>query len=147
MVGRRRILGGAAAVASVLLAGCGVGRRRLVAAVEEAVAEVEGVRDVALETGIGGTFERRMSGTVAVEAGDRAVGVEIYDEVMKALVTVIHEELDDSGGQSFRVGGVKAVLTDGEELTAMVLDPEMSMPNPRLDRVTAGSFYEKYGLG
>ncbi|WP_157773501.1 hypothetical protein [Brachybacterium vulturis] len=146
MVSRRGLLGGAAAVATAVLSGCGVGRKRLVAATEEAAAGVEGVSDVALERSDGANFERLLHGTVSLETADRTTGLAVFDEAMRAIVTVVHAELDDQEARSLRVGGVAGVLDGGEVLTPMDLDPDMSIPNPRLDRVTAGSFYEKYGL-
>ena len=147
MVSRRGLLGGVAAAATAVLSGCGIGRRRLVAATEEAAADVEGVSDVALERGDGANFERLLHGTVSLEAAERTTGLAVFDEAMRAIVTVIHAELDERQARSLRVGGITGVLDRGEELTPMDLDPDMSIPNPRLDRVTAGSFYEKYGLG
>lgn len=133
-------------MATAVLSGCGVERRRLVAATEEAATGVEGVTDVALEMRDGANFERLLHGTVSLAATDRATGLAGFDEAMRAIVTVIHSELEDQEARSLRVGGITGVLDGGEELTPMELDPDMSIPNPRLDRVTAGSFYEKYGL-
>lgn len=146
MVNRRGLLGGAAAAAAALLSGCGIGRRNLIAATEEAAAGVEGVTGVELEMADGANFERLLNGTVSLDAEDRDSGLMIFDEVMRGVVTVIHAELDDPEARSLRVGGITAVLGGGDELTPMDLEPDMPIPNPRLDRVTAGSFYEKYGL-
>lgn len=70
----------------------------------------------------------------------------MYDEAMRATVTVIHDQLDAPTASGLKVGGVSAVLDGGAELTPLDLDPDMPTPDPRLDRVTAESFYEKYGV-
>lgn len=146
MVSRRGLLGGAAAAAAALLSGCGIGRRNLLAATEEAAAGVEGVTGVELELADGANFERLLHGTVSLEAEDRDSGLVLFDQVMREVVTVIHAELDDPEARSLRVGGITAMLGDGDELTPLDLDPDMPGENPRRDRVTAESFYGKYGL-
>lgn len=146
MVSRRGLLGGAAGAAAALLSGCGIGRRNLLAATEEAAAGVEGVTGVELELADGANFERLLHGTVSLEAEDRDSGLVLFDQVMREVVTVIHAELDDPEARSLRVGGITAMLGDGDELTPLDLDPDMPGENPRRDRVTAESFYGKYGL-
>ena len=146
MVGRRGLLGGAAGAVLLLLGGCGIGRRNLLAATEEAAAGVEGVSAVELEMADGANFERLLSGTVSLVAEDRDSGLVLFDQVMREVVTVIHAELDDPEARSLRVGGITAALDGGEELTPWDLLPDVSIPNPRRDRLTAESFYEKYGL-
>ncbi|MDN5901393.1 MAG: hypothetical protein L0H74_15190 [Brachybacterium sp.] len=146
MVSRRGVLGGATAMATALLGGCGFGSRRLVGATEEAAAAVDGVSEAEFELDIGGTFARLLYGPVSLEAEDRATGLAVFDEAMRAVVTTIHDTLDDSAARSVRVGGITGVLAGGEELSALDLGPETTAENPRLDRITAESFYLKYGL-
>lgn len=146
MVSRRGLLGGAAAAAATLLSGCGIGRSDLLTATEEAAAGVEGVSGAELELADGATFERLLLGTVTLDAEDRASGLTIFDEVMREVVTAIHAELEEAEARSLRVGGITAILGDGDELTPLDLDPDLPGENPRRDRVTAESFYEKYGL-
>ncbi|MGO1284373.1 MAG: hypothetical protein ACTHWF_13670 [Brachybacterium sp.] len=146
MVNRRGLLGGVAAAAATLLSGCGIGRGDVLAAAEEAAAGVEGVSGAELELADGANFERLLHGTVTLDAEDRASGLAIFDEVMREVVTVIHAELDDPEARSLRVGGITAVLGDGDDLTPLDLEPDVPGENPRRDRVTAESFYEKYGL-
>lgn len=147
MVSRRGLLGGAAALGTALLGGCGIGREKLVEAVDEAVTGVAGVSAVELEMNGGANFERQLSGTISLEAEDRAAGLAIFDEAMRAVVTVVHEELRDAEARSLRVGWITGVLAGGEELTPFELDPEVQAANPRRDRITAETFYAKYGLG
>jgi hypothetical protein len=147
MVSRRGLLGGAAAMATAMLSGCGIGRKQLVAATEEAAAGVEGVSGVELEMADGANFERLLHGTVSLEAEDRPTGLVVFDEAMRGIVTGIHEELDDAEARSLRVGGITGVLAGGEEITPMELEPDMQAVNPRRDRITAESFYDRYGLG
>lgn len=149
MVSRRGLFSGAAAAAAgaaALLSGCGNGREKLVASVEEAAAGVEGVSGVELEMADGATFERLLRGTVSLEAEDRATGLTVFDEAMRGIITVIHEELDEAEATSLRVGWISGALAGGEEITPMELDPDMPAVNPRRDRITAESFYAKYGL-
>ncbi|MGP9537776.1 hypothetical protein ACT3SP_07180 [Brachybacterium sp. AOP43-C2-M15] len=146
MVSRRGLLGGAAAAATALLSGCGSGRKKLVAATEEAAAEVDGVSSAELRMADGATFERLLSGTVSLAAEDREGGLEIFDEVMRRIVTVVHAELAEAEARSLRVGGISGMLDSGEELTPLDLDPDVAGEDPRRDRVTAESLYGRYGL-
>lgn len=146
MVSRRGLVGGAAALATALLGGCGIGRDSLVANLEEAVSGVEGVTDVALELNDGANFERMLGGTVSLGTEDRDDALAIFDDAMRAVVTVVHDELGDAEARSIRVGWVTGVLDGGEELTPFDLDPDVQAANPRRDRITAESFYAKYGL-
>lgn len=147
MVSRRGLLGTAAAAATAFMTGCGFGRADLVAAAEEAAAEVEGVSAVELELADGATFEQLLRGTVSLQAQERGEGLADFDEAMRAIITVVHDELGDPEARSLRVGWISGVLAGGEELTALDLDPDMPAANPRRDRVTAESFYGRYGLG
>lgn len=146
-VSRRGVLGGAAALAAAALSGCGRDRRRLAASAQQAAAEVEGVAGAELDSEDGANFERFLRGTISLETSDHEAGLAIFDEAMRAIVTVVHDELGEPEAESLRVGGITAVLESGGEITAMELDPDMQAANPRLDRITAGSFYAKYGLG
>lgn len=147
MVGRRGLLGGAAAAAAALLSGCGNGGRQLASAAEDAASEVEGVSATELEMVDGATFERLLRGTVTLESEDPDGGLEAFDGAMRAIVTVVHGELDDAEARSVRVGWITGVLASGEELTPIELGPDMPTKTPRRNRITAESFYEKYGLG
>lgn len=146
MVGRRGLLGGAVAAAAAMLSGCGIGRKQLVAATEEAADSVEGVSGVELAIDDGANFEQLLRGTVSLEAEDRPTGLTVFDEAMRGIITVIHEELSEVDARSLRVGWITGVLAGGEELTPMELSPDMPAANPRRDRITAESFYSKYGL-
>lgn len=146
MVGRRGLLGGAVAAAAAMLSGCGTGRKQLVAAAEEAAESVEGVSGVELETDDGANFEQLLRGTVSLEAEDRSAGLTVFDEAMRGIVTLIHQELSEADAKSLRVGWITGVLAGGEEVTPMELGPDMPAANPRRDRITAESFYSKYGL-
>jgi hypothetical protein len=147
MVGRRGLLGGAAGMAAALLGGCSGGRKHLVTAAEEAAAGVPGVSGAELEMADGATFERLLRGTVTLEAEDRATGLTVFDEAMRGIITVIHEELDEAEATSLRVGWISGVLAGGEEITPMDLDPDVPAATPRRDRITAESFYATYGIG
>jgi len=108
---------------------------------------VDGVSSAELTIADGATFERLLSGTVSLAAGDRAGGLETFDEAMRGIVTTLHAELEDAEARSLRVGGITGILDGGEELTPLDLDPDVVAATPRLDRVTAESFYGRYGLG
>lgn len=146
MVSRRGALGGAVAAAASLLSGCGIRHERLVRATTEAAASVDGVSGVELELNDGANFERLLSGTVSLEAEDRSTGLTVFDEVMREIVTVIHDELGDPEARSLRVGWITGVLPGGEEITPFELEPDITTANPRRDRITAGAFYGRYGL-
>lgn len=146
MVSRRGLLGGALAGAAAMLSGCGRGRAQLVETIEEATASAPGVTEVALEMDGGANFETLLRGTVSLEGEDRAGGIAVFDEAMRAIITVVHEELDKPEAESLRVGWITGVLASGEEITPMDLGPEILAANPRRDRITARAFYSKYGL-
>ena len=146
MVSRRGFLGGTASLAALTLGGCGIRHRRLVEAAEEAATGVEGVSATALELDTGADFGRHLHGTVSLEADQREDGLSIFDEVMRAIVTVAHAEFDEPEASSLRVGWITGVLPDGRELSPVELGPDIQAANPRRDRITAEAFYEKYGL-
>lgn len=141
------MLGGAAAVGTVVLGGCSLLRKDISGPAAAAAAAVDGVASVQLERALGATFERILRGTIDLETSDRVTGLAVFDDAMRAIITVIHDELDEETATRMRVGGVTAVLQGGAELTPMDLGPDMVTANPRHDRITAGSFYRKYGLG
>jgi hypothetical protein len=149
MVSRRGVLGGVAAAAAMVLSGCGrlMRGKDVSTEAEEAAAAVDGVVSVELEQKAGANFERLLTGTVSLETEDREAGIEVYDEAMRAVITVIHDELDDAEARTLRVGGVSAVLADGTELDVFVLDPATKGEDPRIDQITARSLYSRYGLG
>lgn len=147
MVSRRSVLAAATAVATASLGGCGILRTDISGPASDAATAIDGVISAQLEQTQGANFERLLHGTLALEASDRTTGLAIYDEAMRAIVTLIHDELDAPAASGMRVGGVSAVLRTDVELNPLDLGPEMRAANPRLDRVTAGSFYSRYGLG
>lgn len=146
MVSRRGALGGVAAAAAALLSGCSLRGTDVSADAQEAASAVEGVSSVTLEQKGGANFERLLNGRIGIAEEDRAAGIAVYDEAMRAIVTVIHDRLDDPQDRRMRVGGIFGELADGTELDVFVLDPDLPREDPRLDRVHAGAFYEKYGL-
>lgn len=133
-------------MATALLGGCGAGRGKLVDAAEEAAAAVEGVSEVELEMADGANFESLLRGTVSLEAEDRTAGLAVFDEAMRGIITAVHDTLGDPEARSLRVGYITGVLAGGEELAAMDLGPSNAAANPRPDRITAESFYSRYGL-
>lgn len=143
---RRGLLGGAAALMTVALSSCANGLKDLAENAAEAAKGVDGIDSAELELSGGANFERLLHGTLSVDAADRGSGLPVYDEAMRQIVTVIHDEVEAERATGLRVGGVAAVLASGEELTPLDLDPHMPTSDPRLDRVTAGAFYAKYGL-
>ena len=147
MVSRRGLLGGASAIAAAILSGCGSsGHRKLEDATAEAAAAVEGVSEAELEMVGGANFERLLRGTLSLEPDDRAAGLSVFDQAMRAIITTIHAELNDAEARSLRVGHIIGMLSGGEEISALELGPEIAAENPRLDRITAESFYSRYGL-
>ena len=146
MVSRRGALGGIAAAAAIMLSGCGLGGKDVSRRAQEAAEAVDGVTSATLEQKRGANFETLLHGLVEISASSRDAGFLVYDEAMRAIVTVIHDRLDDFEARSLRVGGILAQLADGTELDAFMLDPEMLGEDPRLDEVNAGAFYTRYGL-
>lgn len=145
MVSRRSALSGGATAMALLLSGCGAGRK-VAARAADAAADVPGVASASLEQSQGANFEKLLHGQVVLDASDRATGMAVFDEAMRAIITVIHKELDAPTASGMRVGGIMGLLADGQELTALALGPDMPVEEPRLDRVTAGAFFEKYGV-
>ncbi len=148
MVSRRAALGGVVAAAAMVLSGCGrlLRGKDVSAEAQEAAAAVDGVASVELEQKAGATFERLLSGTVSLEAEDRDAGIDVYDEAMRAIITVVHDRIGGDEARTLRVGWILGVLADGTELDVFVLDPETKGEDPRRDQVTAGSLYSRYGL-
>lgn len=144
-VSRRGVLGGVAALAMALLSRCGRGGDALVARIEEAVSDVEGVVDVDLELNDGANFERLLGGTISLGTAERDAGLSLFDESMRAVITVVHDGLADAEARSLRVGWITGVLDGGEELTPSDLDPDIQAENPRRDRITVESFDARYG--
>ena len=79
-----------------------------------------------LELNDGATFERLLGGTVSLGTEDRDDGLAIFDESMRAVVTVVHDELGDAEARSLRVGWITGVL-DGETSSP----PSISTPTSR----------------
>lgn len=142
MMSRRTLMGSALAGAGLLLSACGLGGR-LDGKVAAAVEAVEGVSGTDLDAGRNSRFGTSVTGTISVAASDETTGTEIFDEAMRAAVTVLHEE----GEHDVIVGGLTGVLEDGTELTPLLLDPEFPTEDHRLEYVTASSLYSRYGLG
>ncbi len=147
MVSRRGALGGIAAAAAMMLSGCGLGVKDVSDDAEEAAAAVDGVTSVTLEQDVGSRFQRLVHGRIEIAESDRETGLAVYDEAMRAIVTVIHDGLDEEIARRMQVGGIFGVLPDGTELNALDLDPDMPVEDPRLDYVSADAFYARYGLG
>lgn len=147
MVSRRGALGGIAAAAAMMLSGCSPAGKDVSADAQEAAAAVDGVTSATLEQGLGSRFERYLRGRIEIAESGREAGLAVYDEAMRAIVTVIHDGLDDETARRMQVGGIRGVLTEGTELDALDLDPDMPVEDPRLDRVSADTFYARYGLG
>lgn len=146
MVSRRGALGGAAAAAAMMLSGCGLSGKDVSAEAQEAAAAVDGVTSAVLEQKLGSRFQSLLRGRLEIAESRREAGLAVYDEAMRAVVTVIHDRLDDETARRMQVGGIIGVLAEGVELDALDLDPEMPVEDPRLDRVSAGAFYGRYGL-
>lgn len=148
MVSRRGVLGGVAALAAMTLSGCGrlLWGKDVSAEAQEAAVAVDGVTSATLEQKGGANFETLLSGLLEIAEEDLAAGIDVYDEAMRKIVTVIHDELDEDRAPTLRVGGVRGVLADGTELDVFELDPETKGEDPRLDQITAGSLYSRYGL-
>lgn len=138
---RRTVIGTLLASAGLLLSACGVGRN-LGDEVAQAVEAVDGVTGADLESGRNSRFGTSVTGTVTIDAADPATGEPIYDEAMRAAVTLLHERGEDG----VIVGGIRGVLRNGSELDALVLDPEFPTGDHRLMSVTASSLYSRYGL-
>ena len=147
MLSRRGALGGLAAAATMVLSACGVGSKDVSAEAQEAAAAVDGVTSAALEQEVGSRFQRLLRGRIEIAESGREAGLAVYDEAMRAVVTVVHDRLDAETAQRMQVGGITGMLADGTELDALDLDPDMPVEDPRLDRVSAGAFYARYGLG
>lgn len=146
MVSRRGALG-AAAAAALALSGCGLRGRDVSAEAQEAAAAVDGVTAAALEQTTGSRFQRLLRGRIEIAESGHEAGLAVYDDAMRAVVTVLHDRLDDETARRMHVGGITGVLADGAELDALELDPDMPVEDPRLDRVSADTFYARYGLG
>ena len=147
MLSRRGALGGIAAAAETVLGGCGLRGEDVSAEAQEAAAAVGGVTSAALEQEVGSRFQRLLRGRIEIAESGREAGLAVYDEAMRAVVTVVHDRLDAETARRMQVGGITGVLADGTELDALELDPDMPVEDPRLDRVSAGAFYARYGLG
>ncbi|MCS6712305.1 hypothetical protein JSY14_09845 [Brachybacterium sp. EF45031] len=141
MVARRTLMGAALAGAGLVLASCGRGPA-LGPAVGEAMEDVEGVSGADLESGRDNRFRMSVTGTVSLDATDETTGLAIYDEAMRAAVTLLH----DRGEDDVVVGGITGVLSEVTELDALALDPEFPSEDHRLMYVTASSLYGRYGL-
>lgn len=138
---RRTAISALLASAGLLLSACGR-EQDLGDAVARSVQGVHGVADVDLAFRVNSRFGRSLTGSVLIEAEDVRTGTAIYDEAMRAVVTLLHERGEDD----VIVGGIRGVLRNGSELDALVLDPELPTAEHRLMYVTASSLYPRYGL-
>lgn len=147
MVSRRGTLGGIAAAVAMALSGCGPRGEDVSAEAQEAAAAVDGVTSAALEQEVGSRFQRLLRGRIEIAGSEHETGLAVYDEAMRAVVTVVHDRLDAETARRLQVGGITGALADGTELDALELDPDMPVEDPRLDRVSAGTLYARYDLG
>lgn len=146
MVSRRGALGSLTGAVTLVLSGCLVAGKDVSDEAAEAAAAVEGVESAELERIVNNSFSKALRGTVVLETSEREVGVRVFDDAMRAIVSVIADQLDGDAASAMKVGGIVARLSGGEELDVLELDPDMPTENPRVDRVSAGAFFEKYGI-
>lgn len=139
---RRGALGAAAVL---LLAGCGLFRKDIAESVTEAVLDVPKVRSAELETSSSAGFARGVRGEVAMDASGSDLP-DVFDEVMRAVVTTIHGAGDREADGSRRVGGITGRGSDSSTLTPVDLLPELPPDKIPADGVPASAFYERYGL-
>lgn len=147
MVSRRGALGGLTGAVTLVLSGCLFAGKDVSDEAAEAAAAVDGVESAEFERIVNSSFAKALRGTIELETSDRDTGIRVFDEAMRAIVTVIVEELDVEAAPAMKVGNILARLADGEELDVLVLEPDMPTEDPRVDRVSAGAFFEKYGIG
>ncbi|ATG55409.1 hypothetical protein CFK41_11995 [Brachybacterium ginsengisoli] len=147
MVSRRGALGSLTGAVTLVLSGCLVGGKDVSDEAAEAAAAVEGVESAELERFVNNSFSTALRGTVELGTTEREVGVHVFDDAMRAIISVIADELDGDAASGLKVGGIVARLGDGQQLDVLELDPDMPTENPRADRVSAGAFFEKYGIG
>lgn len=142
VMSRRGILGGVGALAAAALTGCSVLRKDRAELITEEVSSIDGVSGAKLRTGRDNRFHTYVVGTVDIDSASSAEGFRVYDEVMRAAVTVLHERDEPE----VKVGGLNGRLPDGTEITAVGLDPEMPTEDFPLELVSAESLFPRYGL-
>lgn len=146
MLSRRVTLAGLAAGVAAALTGCRLGPKDISYAAGEAANAVPGVTSAGFQQSISGTFRTELTGSIGTDVEDRASGLRIFDEAMRAVITVIHAELPGDDGANIVVGWIEGYLNiKADPLTILDLFPDLAS-KPGLDTVAAGSLYAKYGL-
>lgn len=139
---RRGALGSVGALAAAAMTGCSALRKDRAELITQAVLELPGVASATLRTGTNSRFLPYVAGVVEIDADSHAAGLEVYDEVIRAAVTILHGRGEDTTV----IGGITGRIPDGTELTAMELDPDFPSDTRRLDGITARILYSRYGL-
>ncbi|GAA1488609.1 hypothetical protein [Brachybacterium sacelli] len=142
MMGRRPVLAAGLALGASVLSGCGLRGRTLDEALNEAAGNVDGVTSSALETVTGAEFQRAIRGRVEISAARREQVLEIFGEVMTALVDAAYAQADADSEGSRVVGAITALSSDGEEYGIWDLRPDLEQSAGRLDAVLLSDFAE-----
>lgn len=146
MLSRRAAVIGLATGAAVALSGCRVGAADITMAVGEAARAVPGVSSAGFSQALSITFRTELNGSISLATEDRAAGVGIFDEAMRAVITSIHSELPDESGKALLIGGITGgIERRANPLTLLDLLPEQSGTTD-VSGVTAGSLYARYGI-
>lgn len=142
MMGRRRLLTAGLALSAGLLSGCGLRGRSLDRTLNEAAESVDGVTTSALETVTGAEFQRAIRGRIETSAVERDGVLEIFGQVMSALVEAAEQHGDPDSEGSRVVGAITTLGSDGEEYDMWDLRPDLERSTGRLDAVILSDFAE-----
>lgn len=140
MMGRRRLLTAGLAASAGLLSGCGLRGRSLDRTLNDAAESVDGITTSALETATGAEFQRLIRGRVETSAVERDRALEIFGQMMSALVEAVEEQGDLEREGSRVVGAITALGSDGEEYDMWDLRPDLERSEGRLDAVILSDF-------